>query len=74
MVASNQYVDWFYGIENVFKDDEGYVYWKGILLDHYSFRGNYVKEEAAANELAAICRQLEAEGLEVSGANYLARC
>jgi hypothetical protein len=70
MVANNQYVDWFYGIENLTKDAEGYVYWKGQHLDHYSYRGDYEAEELAAKELAETCRQLEAEGIEVNAASY----
>ncbi len=46
----------------------GYVYWKGILVDHYSF-DKYEDAHEAAFELADRCRTLEMLGLPVSTAH-----
>lgn len=70
MVKNDQYVDWFYGIENLFKDDNGYVYWRGKQIEHYSYR-DYEAEEAAAQKLAETCRRLEAQGIQVTAASYI---
>lgn len=65
-VATGVYVKpWFRGIEHLTMDHEGYVYWKGQHVEHYSFRDRD-DELAAAEELAARCRWLEANGIEVT--------
>jgi hypothetical protein len=52
-------------VEHLTQDGEGYVYWKGASVEHYSFR-DPAKEVEAAQELAARCRHLEALGVRVS--------
>jgi hypothetical protein len=65
VVAGSYKKPWFYGIENLTKDHRGYVYWKGIHVEHYSFQ-DPVREKEAAEELAAVCRKLEAQGEQVT--------
>lgn len=52
---------WFHDIEHMTQDTEGYIYWKGHQVEHYSF-DNYKDEEAAALELAERCRIMEGIG------------
>ena len=68
-VAGGTYVQpWYHGIESLRKDHRGYVYWKGIQVDHFSF-GKYEDAHEAALELADRCRTLEMLGLPVSTAH-----
>jgi len=68
-VAGGTYVPpWYHGIESLRKDHRGYVYWKGIQVDHFSF-GKYEDAHEAALELADRCRTLEMLGLPVSTAH-----
>ena len=59
---------WYHGIENLRKDHRGYVYWKGVQVDHFSF-DKYEEAHEAAIELADRCRTLEMLGLPVSTAH-----
>jgi hypothetical protein len=61
---------WYHGIEHMIQDHEGYVYWKGRQVEHYSFR-EYDKAEIAAQELARRCRILESRGVEVNTTNAI---
>lgn len=61
---------WLCGIENLTKDHEGFVYWKGIQVEHYSHM-DYHKEKAAAEELARRCTILESKGIPVNGTNAI---
>ena len=68
-VAGGAYVQpWCHGIENLRKDHRGYVYWKGVQVDHFSF-DRYEEAHEAAIELADHCRTLEMLGLPVSTAH-----
>lgn len=49
---------WFQGIEFLTQDLQGYIYWKGQLVEHYSF-DDRVEEKLAAEELARRCKLLE---------------
>lgn len=69
-VAAGYKRPWFHGIEYMTRDHEGYVYWNGREVEHFSFR-NFQKEENAAQELADRCRHLEAIGIEVSCRNAI---
>jgi hypothetical protein len=58
----------FHGIEALRKAGNGYVYWRGIRVDHYSYPDDETgqeRERAAAHELAEQCRHLEALGVSV---------
>lgn len=57
---------WFHGIEHLTRDHEGFVRWKGVQIEHYSF-SDRTQEAAAAHRLAAHCRRLEAAGRPVNG-------
>ena len=68
-VAGGTYVQpWYHGIESLRKDHRGYVYWKGIQVDHFSF-GKYEDAHEAALGLADRCRTIEMLGLPVSTAH-----
>jgi hypothetical protein len=56
---------WFHGIEHLTRDHEGYLYWKGTHVEHYSFQ-DCTWERAAACELATHCQQLERIGITVN--------
>jgi hypothetical protein len=62
---------WYHGIEHLTRDLEGYVYWKGVDVEHHSFIGPdaHAREKAAALMVAARCRHLEATGIPVNGLN-----
>lgn len=62
-VKADKYVrPWFYDQENLTKTHDGHVLWRGIEVEHYSFRDSK-REAAAAEALAEQCRSLEALGL-----------
>ena len=54
-----------HGIEELTKDGEAYIYWRGVHVEHYSFREPEREAEAARN-LAASCHHLEALGVPVT--------
>lgn len=56
---------WFYGIENLTKDQIGYVYWKGISFEHFSYR-NGREEHIAAIQYSQRCLTLNAKGIEAN--------
>ena len=60
---------WHFGVEHVTKDHQGYIYWKGIQIEHFSFdiREN---ERKATERLGAACRHLEATNQTISFVNY----
>jgi hypothetical protein len=62
----------FHNIEQLNKDSQGYVYWKGNRVEHYSFSydGEGKEREAtAAKELADRCLFIESLGLEATAGN-----
>ena len=73
-VTSGQYTDpksakfpWMYGIENLTQDHEGYVYWRGKQVEHYSYSSSHRDEAiAAAKKLASNCILLEEKGFPVN--------
>jgi hypothetical protein len=58
---------WFHGIEHLTIDTVGYVYWKGIQVEHYNL-GWHRSAEAnkQAEEVARRCRVLEERGQVVN--------
>lgn len=60
----------FHGIEELTKDWEGFVYWKGIHVEHYSYNDK-TEEAEAAKTLADKCRHIESLGLPVSGSKVV---
>ena len=68
-VTGGAYVQpWYHDIESLRKDHHGYVYWKEIQVDHYSF-DKYEEAHEAALDLADRCRTLEMLGIPVSTAH-----
>jgi hypothetical protein len=58
----------FHGIEELRKTGSGYVSWRGVRVDHYSFsrdEAGQAREREAAHELAQQCRHLETLGVHV---------
>lgn len=68
VMAGSYRKPWLCGVENLTRDHQGYVYWKGIRVEHYSFpgKGAHERMKAAAEELARRCRILESKGIPVS--------
>jgi hypothetical protein len=67
-VAGRSYVKpWFHDIEHLTRDHQGYVSWKGVRVEHYSFGENREGERKAALRLGAYCRYLERQGRAVDG-------
>lgn len=56
---------WLHGIKNLTKDNEGYVYWKGTQVEHYSF-SDAERERESAKEIARRCSILEDRGDAIS--------
>lgn len=67
-VLQGDYKQWFHDIEYLDKSHQGYVYWKGILIEHYSYQ-DYEKEKADAQRLASKCKYLESINVKVSSQN-----
>ena len=56
-------VPWFHGIENLTRDHEGYVRWKGQRVEHYDPPWCYTEEaRQAAEEVARRSQLLESRG------------
>ena len=70
MIEKGEYgTRWFNGIEHLTMDAEGYVYWKGNHVEHYSGSlgiEGHPKSIKASEELARRCRILDSEGKKVS--------
>ena len=67
-VISGQYQKpWFHGVEHMTYDNEGYVYYKGQHVEHYTRSWGY-SEEAKQNliELKSRCEYLESHGKPVN--------
>lgn len=64
---------WFHGLEHLTQNMVGYVYWKGVSVEHFDF-SDEEKEAVAAHELVAKCRQLEANGFPVNSRTVLQKC
>lgn len=57
---------YLFGIEHLTRDHQGYVYWRGQRVEHYSHK-DIDRMRAEALELAARCRRLEVKGFPVNG-------
>lgn len=58
--------EYLFGVEHITKDHEGYVYFKGKHVEHYSFHGDWEGEKKAAQELQKRCLLLEKKGVEIN--------
>lgn len=66
-VTEGTYVKpWFHGFEGLTKDHSGYVHWKGVCIEHFSYHDSDAERTAAEN-LAARCKALEEKGFPVNG-------
>jgi hypothetical protein len=55
---------WFHGQENMLIDHEGYVYWKGSRIEHFSPEYAYTRDAGKqAVELSRRCKILEERGV-----------
>jgi len=64
-VADGYKKPWYHGIENLTRDNHGYVRWKGVIVEHYTHEWAYSDEaKAQALELARRCVVLEAKGVK----------
>ena len=61
---------WYHDFEHLTRDHEGYVYWRNVQVEHYSFR-DYDAAHVAATKLVEACLTIEARGETVNGANVL---
>lgn len=68
MVKNNQYIDWFHGIEHMTQTHEGYVKWKGVAVDNYTFK-DWDTEVATVRQLYSRCLHIESLGLKPSTRN-----
>ncbi|MFN6475335.1 hypothetical protein [Nostoc sp. DedQUE07] len=68
---------WFYGIENLTQDVDGYVRWKGQVVEHFSFRDDDVAfgddKAEAAQRLAERCKHLESINAPICIANTVCK-
>lgn len=63
---------WLHGMEGVTKDPCGYVFWRGQMIEHYSFGPMRHRDEAMATKrLKRTCEALEEAGRRVTPASYL---
>lgn len=71
-VSSGKYIKpWLAGVEHVTCDLRGYVYWKGIRLEHFTFSClGAAKLKILTTEFAESCRHIEALDLPVNTSTY----
>jgi len=71
-VASGQYTKpWLAGVEHVTRDHQGYIYWKGSRIEHFTFSVMDADQlRQTTQRLAEKCRHIEALGLPVCGRSY----
>lgn len=60
---------WLLGVENVTRDDMGYVYWRGKNIEHFSHDDPNAMR-IAAQSLSLVCRYLERTGCQVNSSSY----
>ena len=61
---------WFHGVENMTMDSQGYIYWRGNHIDHYSF-DDLLAERESLLDLEKQCLILESKGFDVDARNVL---
>ena len=65
-VAGGYKAPWLHGHENLLKDHKGFVYWRGVQVEHYTF-SSVERERDAAAKLALMCQRIEKAGGRVNG-------
>ena len=71
LVSAGYVEPWFHGIEHMTKDHNGYVYWRGHDIEHYSYH-SFEEEKRNALKLGERCRELERWGYPVTLNNCMA--
>jgi len=67
VIAGKYKQPWFHGIENMTIDHVGYIYWKGIVVEHYERPWAYSEEaKESAKELERRCKILESKDIPLS--------
>ena len=71
-VTAGQYIKpWLCGVEHVTRDLQGYIYWKGNRIEHFTFSAmDAAHLKAITQRLAERCRHIETLGLPVCGRTY----
>lgn len=64
---------WLYGIEHLTQDHQGYVYWKGVSVEHYSHRDAEAGRRDAS-KLSEVCQFIERTGKAVSSSEIMRVC
>lgn len=63
---------WFHGIEHMTQDHQGYILYKGKIVEHYDRPWAYSEEaKKEALELERRCKILESKGLELNNHNTI---
>lgn len=68
MVMEGYTKPFYHDVENMTQDHEGYIYYKNIRVEHYSFR-DYDEADKAIKKLEKDCKELEARKIKVSWNN-----
>jgi len=67
VIAGKYKQPWFHGIENMTIDHVGYIYWKGVIVEHFEQPWANSKEaKENANELKRRCEILESKGIPLN--------
>jgi len=66
----------FCGVDNLTRNNEGFVFWKGKQIEHYDHdhwaQPGWEKEmQKDAEELGRVCQYLDDNGIKVTFNNYL---
>jgi hypothetical protein len=69
-------VPWFLGTEHMTRDQQRYIYWKGVRIEHYDHdvwkqEGWRERMKADAEALASLCLALEAQGITPTWQNVM---
>lgn len=74
-VIAGEYIKpYLHDVEFFTRDHEGYIYYKGIQVEHYDSPYVYSEEgKQALLELERRCKILESKGIEVNGSNVVWR-
>jgi hypothetical protein len=63
---------WFHGVEHMVIDHEGFVYWKGNKVEHFTLGGAYSDSSKKQTiELGRRCKILEGKGIVPSTGNVV---
>jgi hypothetical protein len=65
----NKMNNYIFGIEHITEDHEGYIYFKGQQIDHFS-HNNAESKRNAAQEAQNICLLLEKKGHPINSVTY----